>query len=283
MNKKYIKSPMNYIGGKYKLLPQLLPLFPENIGTFVDLFAGGCNVGINIEAKKVICNDKEQAIINLYNECKKHSSEVMLEILDKTIKKYELSKTNQEGYLKLRNDYNSGNRSWYMFYALLTHSFNNQFRFNSKGEFNMSFGKNRSSFNPTLRRHFIAFVNILKQKNIVFTNKDYKKLTIGKLKEGDFVYCDPPYLITTATYNEQGGWTEKDEKELLYMLDYLDIHKVKFALSNVLIHKGKENKILQEWSNKYKVHKMDYNYANCNYQSKIKNKDSTIEVLITNY
>ena len=47
-----IKSPMNYVGGKYKLLPQILPLFPKNIETFVDLFCGGFNVGINVEAKK---------------------------------------------------------------------------------------------------------------------------------------------------------------------------------------------------------------------------------------
>ena len=38
MKEKLIKSPMNYVGGKYKLLPQILPLFPENIDTFVDMF-----------------------------------------------------------------------------------------------------------------------------------------------------------------------------------------------------------------------------------------------------
>ena len=44
-----IQSPLNYTGGKFKLLPQILPLFPKNINTFVDLFCGGCNVGINID------------------------------------------------------------------------------------------------------------------------------------------------------------------------------------------------------------------------------------------
>ena len=45
----YVKSPLNYIGGKYKLLPEILPLFPENIGNFVDLFGGGFNVGANVK------------------------------------------------------------------------------------------------------------------------------------------------------------------------------------------------------------------------------------------
>ena len=50
---KYIKSPLNYVGGKYKLLDQIIPLFPSDIDTFVDLFAGGFNVGINVKAKKL--------------------------------------------------------------------------------------------------------------------------------------------------------------------------------------------------------------------------------------
>ena len=47
-HKKYIKSPLNYIGGKYKLLPQLMQYFPTN-NIFVDLFSGGFNVGINVK------------------------------------------------------------------------------------------------------------------------------------------------------------------------------------------------------------------------------------------
>ena len=55
-----------------------------------------------------------------------------------------------------------------------------------------------------------------------------------------FVYADPPYLITCATYNEQGGWTEKDEYDLLAFLDNLSKNRIKFALSNVLSSKGKK-------------------------------------------
>ena len=53
----YIKSPLNYMGGKYKLLPQIIPLFPQDIKTFVDLFGGGFNVGINVDCERVIYND----------------------------------------------------------------------------------------------------------------------------------------------------------------------------------------------------------------------------------
>ncbi|MFZ7323394.1 DNA adenine methylase, partial [Avibacterium volantium] len=57
MKAEYIKSPMNYMGGKFKLLKQITPLFPKGIDTFVDLFAGGVNVGINVPSKKLIIND----------------------------------------------------------------------------------------------------------------------------------------------------------------------------------------------------------------------------------
>lgn len=63
---KYIKSPLNYTGGKYKLLDSLFQIFPKDINTFVDLFAGGFNVGINSSAKTIICNDQISYLIELY-------------------------------------------------------------------------------------------------------------------------------------------------------------------------------------------------------------------------
>ena len=65
-HKKYIKSPLNYVGGKYKLLPQLMKYFPKDINTFVDLFSGGFNVGINVKSNKTVCNDINDFIIDLY-------------------------------------------------------------------------------------------------------------------------------------------------------------------------------------------------------------------------
>lgn len=278
-----IKSPLNYVGGKYKLLPQILPYFPDNINTFVDLFGGGFNVGINIEAKQIICNDLETVVIDLFKELKSLSSEEALKILKDTIEKYGLSKTNEEGFKKIRGDYNKGNRSWNMFYAMLTHAFNYQIRFNKQGEYNMPFGRNRSSFNPNLEKNFIKFIDKLGEINVTFFNSDFNKIKIDMLGENDFVYCDPPYLVTCASYNEQGGWNETKERELLGLLDNLNAKGIKFALSNVLENKGKTNEILKVWTEKYNVHYLNYSYGNCNYHAKDKSENSTVEVLITNY
>lgn len=198
-----IKSPLNYVGGKFKLLPQILPLFPENINTFVDLFAGGFNVGINVKANKVICNDYEKVVINFLKDISKLDSEKALFILKNTIAKYELSKTNEAGFKKIREDYNNGNRSWDMFYAMLTHAFNYQIRFNKNNEYNMPFGKNRSSFNPNLEKNFIKFVDKLNILNVSFSSNDFATLPIDRLSNNDFIYCDPPYLITVQVITKE--------------------------------------------------------------------------------
>ena len=278
-----IKSPLNYTGGKYKLLPQILPYFPDEINTFIDLFCGGCNVGINIKANKIICNDIENHVINFMNETKNISTEECLKILKDTIKEYNLSKTNEDGFKLIREDYNNGKNTWNMFYAMITNAFNYQIRFNNKGKYNMPFGRDRSSFNSTLEKNFTKFMNKLHNININFTNNNFINLKLDKLSTKDFIYCDPPYLVTCASYNEKDGWNETHEKELLNLLDEINNKHIRFALSNVFENKGKSNDILKEWSKKYKVIHLNNTYGNCNYHTKDKSNNSTDEVLIINY
>lgn len=278
-----IKSPLNYTGGKYKLLPKILPLFPDTINTFVDLFTGGCNVGVNVKSKNIYCNDLDTTVIDLLKDMSDLTSDKALSILNETISKYELSKTNEEGFKKIREDYNNGNRSWDMFYAMVTNAFNYQIRFSKAGNYNMPFGRDRSSFNPTLEKNFIKFIDKLQDINIKFMNNDFKTIKIDKLTSDDLVYCDPPYLITCASYNEKDGWNERHERELLSLLDKLNEKGIKFALSNVVENKGKSNNILKEWAKKYNIHYLNHTYGNCNYHAKDKSVNSTVEVLITNY
>lgn len=283
IKEELVKSPLNYTGGKFKLLPQILPYFPDDIDTFIDLFGGGFNVGANVKANRIIYNDIEPHVVSLLNELNKLHSHQAINILKNTIDKYKLSKINEDGFKRIREDYNNGNNTWNMFYAMVTNAFNYQIRFNKNGQYNMPFGKNRSSFNPTLEKNFIKFVDRLNELDIYFFNEDFRDLQIDSFKQNDFVYCDPPYLVTCASYNESDGWNEKLEFELLSLLDELNEKGIRFALSNVLENKGKSNEILKEWSKKYKVIHLNNSYGNCNYHTKDKSSNSTDEVLITNY
>lgn len=177
-----------------------------------------------------------------------------------------------------REEYNTGIKDPIKFYTLLCYAFNNQIRFNSKGEYNMPFGKDRSSFNPTLRQKFIDFHKRLNEIDCSFLNIPFERFDFSDFTEGDFVYADPPYFNSVATYNENGGWTEEMENKLLETLETLNDKGVKFALSNNLKY---DNPLLDKWKDKYIVHYLKHDYSNCNYQKKDKSADC--EVLITNY
>lgn len=280
---KYIKSPTNYIGGKYKLLSQLLPLFPKNINTFVDLFAGGCNVGINVNADKVIFNDINSIIIDLFKYFRDTPIDELLTQIDSTIFDYSLSKTNENGFKKLREHYNQ-TRKLIDLYTLSCYSFNYQFRFNNKHEYNNPFGKNRSQFSNNMRSNLIRFVEKLQSSNVEFVKCDFENFDTSALSYGDLIYCDPPYLITTGSYNDGNrgfkNWNEAEEKALYAFLDRMDEQGIKFALSNVLEHKGKVNEFLQEWSRKYQTIDIKSDYSNSSYNT---TNGTSKEVLIINY
>lgn len=300
-----IQSPMNYLGGKFKLLKQILPEFPRNIHNFLDLFAGGGNVGINVTANAITLNDSNPSLYGIYNLFKNKDKKELFDSIQKIIIKYSLSESskygydyyscqsntglqeyNKTGYMKLREYFNSkeikDDEYYLLLYVLIVYSFNNQLRFNNQGKFNLPVGKR--DFNAKMKMKLSLFIDRLKSNTIQLTNYDFRQYPIDNLDSNTFVYVDPPYLITCATYNEKNGWTEQDEKDLLLYLSNLDKRGIKFALSNVLYSKGKENKLLQNWvkEQKYKVIYLDYSYGNSNYQTKDK-KSKPQEVLIVNY
>ncbi|WP_296898271.1 Dam family site-specific DNA-(adenine-N6)-methyltransferase [uncultured Megamonas sp.] len=304
--KKIIPSAINYTGGKYKLLSQIMKYFPTDIDNAIDLFCGGCNVGINLSCNKVVFNDKNKHLIGLFNTFERLDEKYIFDTIFDNIKKYDLSlvaekgyefygcdsssglgKYNKKGYMNLRKDFNKKSVKdddyYILLYLLMVYSFNNQLRFNSKGEFNLPVGKR--DFNLKMQNKLKNFLHRIKSGDYTFINKDFREVLIDKIDAKSFVYVDPPYLITTATYNESSGWTEDDEKDLLLLLEKLDRKNIKFALSNVLECKGKENSILKEWinnNNKFKTIFLNYSYANSNYHKKDK-ESTTKEVLIINY
>lgn len=303
--KNYIASPLNYIGGKARILDQLLPLFPQDIDIMVDLFCGGCNVGMNVPAERTIYNDTSLKLIGLLKAFRRMKNDTIIGRINAIIEELEFSKTrdhnfayyggdanlgvsvyNREKYLLLRDRFNSypkvDNQYYILLYTLILFGFNNQLRFNNRGEFNLPVGKR--DFNTAIEAKFRKFFDALRIQNCEFQNKDFREFNFDALTERSLVYCDPPYLITTATYNEKSGWTERDELDLLALLDRLHLRGIRFALSNVVNHEGKENTLLLNWveQHNYVVHDlfMDYHYSN--YQKKSKKADSR-EVLITNY
>ena len=281
----YLKSPLNYVGGKHKLLPQLLPCFPTEIGTFVDLFAGGCNVGINVTARTVVCRDISHKVIEIYRVLQDQPVADSLAWIDGRIAEFELSSANEAGYLRFRAAYNSDPKPLDL-YALLCFAFNNQLRFNNSLQFNGPFGRDRSHFTHSMRSNLVRFVQHIQAHTFVFQPAEFQTLDLAGLTPSDLIYCDPPYLISTGSYNDGNrgfkDWDEAQEATLLTLLDQANSLGLRFTLSNVLEHKGQANRLLQTWATKYRVTTLRSDYSNCNYHAKDRHAP-THEVVVTNY
>lgn len=279
----YIKSPINYIGNKYKLISQIIPLFPEKISTFVDVFGGSGTVLINTDAEHYIYNDINPYVEGIFRGLIETDTQIILAAIEKIIKEYSLSKTNKDGFEKLRDFYNQEDnkeKDWITLYTLMCHFFNHQFRFNTKHEYNSSFGKNRSYFSERQKIDLCR----MKEKmttDIVTMSKSFKDIDYSDFDENDLLYFDSPYLNSVGNYNDGkrgfDGWIEKNERDLLDLLDSLN-GKTRFALSNNLKY---ENELLNKFKDKYKVYSLSGNYVNCNYHKLDRSKDK--EVLIINY
>lgn len=285
----YYKNPFNYCGAKYKLLPQILPLFPQEIDTFVDLFGGSGEVSFNVSAREIIYNDKSSIVPDILQ----HLDNDFVWEVESNCLLWELNKENKSNYLDLREAWNQfydkdtfDRQKAVDAYCLLAHSFNNQIGVNRNKEFNVPFGTGRSSFNDSMKNNLINYVNRKKELNISFFKRDFRDIDIDIYKgRNAFFYADPPYLITTGGYERDYycKWSEANEIALYNYLDAVNDAGLKFALSNVLTHKGKKNFILEEWSRKYKVHYLNKSYASCNYQTHNATDKSSTEVLVTNY
>ena len=279
----YIKSPINYIGNKYKLISQIIPLFPEKISTFVDVFGGSGTVLINTNAEHYIYNDINPYVEGIFRGLLETDTQTIIDAIEKVVQEYSLSKTNKDGFEKLRDFYNKEDnkeKDWITLYTLMCHSFNHQFRFNTKHEYNSSFGKNRSYFSERQKIDLCR----MKEKmttDIVTMSKSFKDIDYSDFDENDLLYFDPPYLNSVGNYNDGkrgfDGWNEKIERDLLDLLDSLN-GKTRFALSNNLKY---ENDLLNKFKDKYKVYSLSGNYVNCNYHKLDRSKDK--EVLIINY
>lgn len=298
-----IRSPFFYVGDKYRILSQILPYFPVKINTYIEPFVGGGSVFLNVKAEKFVLNDIDSNMINLHNylcSCSSNSNLFFEQISNRILElglsrsfledivpadlKAEYPKTyyakfNKESYAKLKNDYNNNKKNNLLdLYLLLIYGFNRILRFNSSGDFNLPVGN--VDFNKNVVKALKSYFKSVNSKTIHFLNNDYKDfLEFFSYKEDDFIYLDPPYLITFSEYNKL--WNEKKERELLDLLDKLSHRKVKWAISNLVAdyNRGTHNEIFDNWMQKYNIHEINSYYISFN-----NNKVRPIrEVLVTNY
>lgn len=255
-------SPLNYMGGKAEMVDFIRHNMPQNIHRVVDAFAGGFNVGINLEAPEVIYNDYNYKVRELIEMFQKEDSLELYKYITSNIKKYHLEKEQKEPYIKLRTIYNHPEpprRDPRLLYLLVLYGFQQQIRFNSALEYNNPIGQ--SGFNDKIMEKMISFSRKMKEKNVIFHSEDFENLE-RYIDADTFFYCDPPYLITLGSYNDGkrgfNGWNQQEEERLLQFLSRINERGGKFMLSNVLEHNGKKNTILEKWLEENNFTKIEY-------------------------
>ncbi|WP_408928178.1 Dam family site-specific DNA-(adenine-N6)-methyltransferase [Corynebacterium tuberculostearicum] len=283
---RLLKSPLNYVGGKYRLLKQILPRIPAGIETFVEPFSGAANVGINVPARKHVLNDMNSRLNSMFRYfASVEDADQLIATIWRRISEAGLSKTDEEAFKTFRQKYNSAPNPLDLF-ILTCYSYNYQLRFNSRMEYNNPFGRNRSSFTSKTERNLRRFIARLHEMNVQFTDRYFQEMDFSKYGPQDFVYCDPPYLITTGSYNDGNrgfrNWGEVEEAELYSLLKRLSHQGVRWALSNVTEHKGRRNQLLLDFieSQNANVYRLNFGYGNSSYNT---SKGGSAEVLVTNY
>lgn len=301
MERHILHSPLNYTGGKERILPFLLDLFPKDIECFYDMFCGGLNVSLNVESKSVVANDINTRLMGIFRAVAEyddfeslngrihgiirasrlHSDDGATSLIDGI--NVSAGTVSAEGYASLRDSYNTTGDPIELL-VLLFYSFSNQMRFNRQFKFNMPVGK--SCYNFKNMTELREMHRTIRERGFRFTSGSFTDFDASQFSKGDFVYCDPPYLITTATYNEsnndESGWDEDDEKRLYAFLDSIDDAGVRFGLSNAVQTNGRINTALNDWMGKYSVFYPDIRYSNASYHRRNKGGDTTVEVYVTN-
>ncbi len=282
------QSSIYLAGNKRKLLPSIMPhLLVEGRTTFIDLFGGSGTVTLNVNNQNhfnhIIYNERDEHMFGLQKYIMYNQNKFC--IVSYLNEQYSKSK---EDYLALRRSYNA-KPDYDKLYLLMCRSNSNAIRFSGNGtRFNQPWG-DRSPFYPErMKAHQECLLRVGESTNHVqLMNKDFREM-VSELIEYTkdlskvVVYADPPYHATSiATYQEQGGWTKKDNTEFLETIELLISKGVKVVMSNVFENKGKTHTQLINWCEKNKdlvdVHHLDISYNNSSFR---KSTAKTDEVLI---
>lgn len=226
------KPLLKWIGGKGKLLKNLVLSVPKDYDFYVEPFVGGGALLFSINPSSGIINDANRELINFYRQVRDNP----LELLD-LANSIDLS---AEIYYSLRQE--DREKNWRetksclyraaRFLYLNRTAFNGIWRVNSKGSMNTPYGKYTKITLPT-PDHFLKISKIL--RNLKILDVDFYK-TLEYITKDTFVYLDPPYIPYSETANftnySSAGFAIKDQERLVEYCKVVNSKQGKFLLSN---------------------------------------------------
>lgn len=258
----YYESPLNYIGSKAKIVSSIKELSVSDKSVLFDLFGGGFNVGVNMPFSNIVYVDINDFVTELIESFRKYDTYEYISFVRKQIKTYGLEKANATSYKLARDNYNSApvdKRDVRLLFTIILYGYQQQIRFNGNHEFNNPVGMRW--FNDRVLEKMVSFSRRIKELDCEFISSSYLDAE-AMIDCNAFVYMDPPYQLTTGSYNDgkRGfkGWDVSLEAELFSFADSLTNRGIPFILSYVVEHKGKTNDVLLDWvrRNNYKIYEL---------------------------
>ena len=248
LKKAKAKPFIKWVGGKGQLIETFEKLLPRELAeveafTYIEPFIGGGamlfymlqhfnNIG------RVIINDLNPDLVKAYKTVKANP-ETLIQYLSQIEREYlniREEEKRKEYYLSVRKRFNEGEMSDVDNTALLMFlnrtCFNGLYRVNSKGEFNVPFGKYA---NPTIcdAETIYADSELLQKVDII--NGDFEQTELY-VTECTFIYFDPPYrpLDATSSFNSYAKEVFNDDEQirLKEFFDRLSARKCRMMLSN---------------------------------------------------
>ncbi|ELY2751855.1 MULTISPECIES: Dam family site-specific DNA-(adenine-N6)-methyltransferase [Cronobacter] len=221
-----VKTPLKWVGSKARLMPLLLPHLPKG-QRLVEPFAGSCAVMMNTDYDEYLVADVNPDLIGFYRAAAAETSD----LIERARHLFETFNS-EHGYYDSRDSFNhDGDPAWRpaLFLYLNRHGFNGLCRYNKAGRFNVPYGKYKKPYFP--ENEIKAFAE--KAKRATFVCSSYTE-TLGMVRAGDVVYCDPPYLTETANFTayHENGFSQLDHGRLARRLRALAANGVPVVASN---------------------------------------------------
>lgn len=265
-----MKPLVKYRGGKSKEIPNIIKHIPKFSGNYIEPFFGGGALYFYLEPSKAIINDINEKLISFYKGVQSDYPNLRRE-LDEVETEYEQNRKvfeelkaknpdnhvedkNEDLYYSLRDMYNGVTQKKYsdalLYYFINKTSYSGMIRYNSKGEFNVPYGRYKHlNTNLVTTEH-----SELLQKSEIF-NFDYKDI-FDKTKSDDFIFLDPPYNCIFSDYgNEEykDGFNDNAHKKLANDFKNLSCKALLVIGRTQLTEKLYSNMIIDEYAKTYAV------------------------------
>lgn len=220
---------LKWAGNKYKILKNILPLLPAG-SRLIEPFVGSGAVFLNTRYAEYVLADNNRDLISLFQMIQREG----YPFINWSAQFFTEENNNAEKYYRFRDEFNQSQNETLraaLFIYFNKHGFNGLCRYNTRGKFNVPFGRFEEINYPlTELHHFYQ-----RARKAQFVYEDFRSIML-KAKRGDVVYCDPPYDPLSKTSNftayNRNRFGAKEQIELADTARKLARKKIPVIISN---------------------------------------------------